>query len=828
MSVPNKIPIARYVGNGELKEFSIPFPYLSTEDLRVKSSVRGNLAATAYAVDGSTITFTEAPQDGEIIAILRNTAVERIADYDDTGAVSAASLNDNFDRPLLTIQEIEEVLSRCVQMDPTSGESPEGYLDKVITVTENAKDVSLNAAVSAANSAQAAATSERNVALIWAEITGDTSLADNALLTLKEAAEATGAITAAKEIAVGEIRSTGAVAIAATEKAADEAREAADIAANAASSISQTVADQIAIQVSQASGANGVLGVAVEAGKNVVESARQEAYEKAQEALNKITAGNKEFSDQSNAALNQIQGKVDSVAIDVQAAIERAQIIANNYLKNAQATVSGSIADLELMKQQAGSDTELIALINKRIAELQELQGYLTDAESAKTAAENFSQAASSSAGNASASASSAGSSASNAAGKAAEALLSAQAAATSASNAAASAVAASTTATEVSNQLLTVHNASTEAHPALMRGQITDPISIPENADLNDYKDCGYYYCRYSDVASKMLNIPHPTAFGLEVFCRSIDNNPIIYQRFTGLVNRMVYIRRYYGYEDEWFEWERIAFEGDLKNYLPIGGGTVNSNFTLNRDGVTGRVNIVGGADYTYGGWFSAFGKDYDPSDSRGRAGAFELGTCRSDGHYQLRLIGYPDGRLDWGGKLLLESGVYGRYDSARLVFSGGTSYQKGGHLVLNGQNSSINPGGFEFTARTESNGGYSLYGKTDGTLTWGGKKVLTEETGAVVIETWQDGTSWYRKWSDGWIEQGGVGPTFGVASSCTVTLNVPFTTTSYTFQGTLSASGGISHNGLNIEAKTTSTIRLYSDNRTGGVSVEWYACGY
>ena len=615
MSVPNKIPISRYVGNGELKEFSIPFPYLSTEDLRVKSSVRGNLDAADYAVDGSTITLTEAPQDGEIIAILRNTAVERIADYDDTGAVSAASLNDNFDRPLLTIQEIEEVLTRCVQMDPTSGESPEGYLDKVITVTENAKDVSLNAAVSAANSAQAAATSERNVALIWEEITGDTSLADNALLTLKEAAEATGAITAAKEIAVGEIRSTGAVAIAATEKAADEAREAADIAANAAGSISQTVADQIAIQVSQASGANGVLGVAIEAGKNVVESARQEAYEKAQEALNKITAGNKEFSDQSNAALNQIQGKVDSVAIDVQAAIERAQIIANNYLKNAQATVSGSIADLEQMKQQAGADAALIALINKRIAELQELQGYLTDAELAKSAAENFSEYANNAALSASGSASSANTSAGNAAGKAAEALQSAQAAAASASNAAASAVAASTTATEVSNQLLTVHNASTEAHPALMRGQITHPIGIPANVDLNDYKTCGYYYCDAYVYAQTILNLPEVNAFALEVFCQSIGNF-IVYQRFTSHASpSRVYSRRYDRYQDTWSEWRKIAFEDELKNYLPLSGTVI----AFAGNSAPAGYLICNGAAVsrtTYAGLFAVIGTTYGAGD--------------------------------------------------------------------------------------------------------------------------------------------------------------------------------------------------------------------
>lgn len=678
MSVPNKIPIARYVGNGELKEFSIPFPYLSSEDLRVKSSVRGNLSATVYAVDGSTITFTEAPQEGEIIAILRNTVVERIADYDDTGAVSAASLNDNFDRPLLTIQEIEEVLSRCVQMDPTSGETPEGYLDKVITITENAKDVSLNAAVSAANSAQSAATSERNIGLIWAEITGDTSLADNALLTLKEAAEATGAITAAKELAVGEIRNTGAIAVAATEKAADEAREAADMAANTAGSISQTVADQITIQVSQAAGANGILGVAIETGKNVVESARQEAYDKAQEALNKINAGNREFTDQSNAALIQIQGKVDSVAIDVQAALERAQIIAGNYLKNAQATVSGSIADLEQMKQQAGSDTELIALINKRIAELQELQGYLTDAESAKTAAENFSQAASSSAGNASASASSAGSSASNAASKAAEALQSAQSAATSASNAAASAVAASTTATEVSNQLLTVHNASTEAHPALMRGQITKPIALTSGVDLNDFKTLGFFFTNSSSDAQKMSNCPTQEAFALEVYGDMNGEFWIIYQRITEYGSARIFVRRYSIWNDVWTEWKELA---TADKYLPLSGGTLTGSLKLSayagyiqHTKTTGYLYICGGGNTTDGAYMLLFGKDHEESPIN--KGAFNI--VATNGTNTKHLVGKPDGSLVWNGASVLNP------TGTVIAFAGNSV--PAGYLICNG----------------------------------------------------------------------------------------------------------------------------------------------
>ena len=40
---------------------------------------------------------------------------------------------------------------------------------------------------------------------------------------------------------------------------------------------------------------------------------------------------------------------------------------------------------------------------------------------------------------------------------------------------------------------------------------------------------------------------------------------------------------------------------------------------------------------------------------------------------------------------------------------------------------------------------------------LTKNAVEVMNANTTACVVETWHSGTSWYRVWSDGWIEQGG-----------------------------------------------------------------------
>ena len=44
------------------------------------------------------------------------------------------------------------------------------------------------------------------------------------------------------------------------------------------------------------------------------------------------------------------------------------------------------------------------------------------------------------------------------------------------------------------------------------------------------------------------------------------------------------------------------------------------------------------------------------------------------------------------------------------------------------------------------------SLRGTYQGKLTWNEKPVIT------LVDSWKDGENWYRKYSDGWIEQGGL----------------------------------------------------------------------
>ena len=87
-------------------------------------------------------------------------------------------------------------------------------------------------------------------------------------------------------------------------------------------------------------------------------------------------------------------------------------------------------------------------------------------------------------------------------------------------------------------------------------------------------------------------------------------------------------------------------------------------------------------------------------------------------------------------------------------------------------------------------------------------------------VVETWSNGTEWYRKWSDGWIEQGGwQGST---STNATVTLNTPFTTTNYTVTA-------VAYSGEGVPRLDTLTTTKFQWQPSGSTCTGyWYACGY
>ena len=95
-----------------------------------------------------------------------------------------------------------------------------------------------------------------------------------------------------------------------------------------------------------------------------------------------------------------------------------------------------------------------------------------------------------------------------------------------------------------------------------------------------------------------------------------------------------------------------------------------------------------------------------------------------------------------------------------------------------------------------------------------------LVETT--VIVETYVNGTSWYRIWSDGWCEQGGYTGTGNVS----ISFLKPFKDTTYSLlTGYCSTGASTTNTYINISSISTSGFSLTQAN---GFSHYWQASGY
>ena len=93
-----------------------------------------------------------------------------------------------------------------------------------------------------------------------------------------------------------------------------------------------------------------------------------------------------------------------------------------------------------------------------------------------------------------------------------------------------------------------------------------------------------------------------------------------------------------------------------------------------------------------------------------------------------------------------------------------------------------------------------------------------------AVVVSNYRVGKSWCRKWSDGWIEQGG-----NAQSGTNVSFIENFTTTDYNVQLTKSVTTyDDNFELLSATSRTTSKFYLSQSGFTYPIYADWYACGY
>lgn len=96
-------------------------------------------------------------------------------------------------------------------------------------------------------------------------------------------------------------------------------------------------------------------------------------------------------------------------------------------------------------------------------------------------------------------------------------------------------------------------------------------------------------------------------------------------------------------------------------------------------------------------------------------------------------------------------------------------------------------------------------------------------------VIESWSNGTEWYRVYADGWCEQGGF--CVMTATVTTITFKKPFRDTNYTILGIKARGNETNSRTVNFSNLTLNTVNVsipYQNGLATDYNVSWEAKGY
>ncbi len=192
MTVPQTYAPVRFIANGVTTVFPFNFLVFNADDIQVL--VNGAEATQGFTITGlendggGSIIFSTPPAYQSIILISRILPILRKTDYQDNGDLLAETINRDFDRRVMTDQQLQEQIDRAVKVPPDSETDPDdliaelkadadraerardeaeiiadkfGDVDHAIAAAQSARDIAINSANSAhtdADRAEAAMT----------------------------------------------------------------------------------------------------------------------------------------------------------------------------------------------------------------------------------------------------------------------------------------------------------------------------------------------------------------------------------------------------------------------------------------------------------------------------------------------------------------------------------------------------------------------------------------------------------------------------------------------------------------------------------------------
>ena len=158
-----------YVGNGVATEFAIPFSFLEQEHIKVRQKKNDiQTERTDWEIKGGNIVFKTAPESGTEIAIVREVPLTQETDYRDNEILHAETLERNFDKLTMQVQQLAEKSERAVTVDifdDTAAASLIPSIRKAVSDCQTAVKTAAANAQTASECADAAATSATNSAV---------------------------------------------------------------------------------------------------------------------------------------------------------------------------------------------------------------------------------------------------------------------------------------------------------------------------------------------------------------------------------------------------------------------------------------------------------------------------------------------------------------------------------------------------------------------------------------------------------------------------------------------------------------------------------------
>ena len=118
MTVSSQTNKVIYIGNGVAKEFAIPFSFLEREHIKVRQKKNDiQTERTDWTVKNGNLVFADAPESGTEIAIVREVPLTQETDYRDNEILHAETLERNFDKLTMQVQQLAEKSARAVTVD---------------------------------------------------------------------------------------------------------------------------------------------------------------------------------------------------------------------------------------------------------------------------------------------------------------------------------------------------------------------------------------------------------------------------------------------------------------------------------------------------------------------------------------------------------------------------------------------------------------------------------------------------------------------------------------------------------------------------------------